>query len=201
MKNTNILLKAALSIAVLIIFGSLAQENRAATFTVNSPLDIQDANPGNGVCQTATAGQCTLRAAITEANALAGNDVITLPAGIYTVTLSLPPANENANASGDFDITSNVTINGAGASSTFIQAASSPNSTIECVLNFLSGTSTVSGITVRYGGGANGGGNGVLIDSSANVTLNSVTVSDNTGKDGGGVSVTSSNASLTMNNS
>jgi CSLREA domain-containing protein len=83
----------------------------AAVFVVNSTLDAQDAAPGNEVCATAVPGQCTLRAAITEANALAGPDSITVPAGTYRLTLA---GNENANAGGDLDITSELTINGAG---------------------------------------------------------------------------------------
>ncbi len=47
-----------------------------APFVVNSTGDASDANAGNGVCETATPGQCTLRAAIEEANALAGTDSI-----------------------------------------------------------------------------------------------------------------------------
>jgi large repetitive protein len=83
----------------------------AAVFVVNATLDVQDAIPGNGVCATAVPGQCTLRAAITEANALAGPDTITVPAGTYLLTLA---GNDNVNAGGDLDITSDVTINGAG---------------------------------------------------------------------------------------
>jgi CSLREA domain-containing protein len=45
----------------------------AATFTVDSVMDIADANPGDGVCETAPgSGICTLRAAIEEANGLPG---------------------------------------------------------------------------------------------------------------------------------
>lgn len=53
----------------------------AATFTVNTITDADDANPGDGVCDSdaGTAGdQCTLRAAISEANALDGADTITV---------------------------------------------------------------------------------------------------------------------------
>src|SRR5690606_29638496 len=54
----------------------------AATFTVNNVGTAADAAPGNGVCATAGA-VCTLRAAIQEANALAGADTIqfNLPSG------------------------------------------------------------------------------------------------------------------------
>lgn len=46
-----------------------------ATFVVNDTGDAPDANPGDGVCAT-SAGVCTLRAAIQEANAHAGADAI-----------------------------------------------------------------------------------------------------------------------------
>lgn len=84
----------------------------AATFVVNSSLDAVDATPGNAVCATAGA-VCTLRAAIQEANALAGTDTIVISAGTYTLTLA--GKNENAAATGDFDITSTVIVEGAGA--------------------------------------------------------------------------------------
>ena len=51
---------------------SLAQ---AATFTVNSILDTGDSSPGDAVCDDG-GGNCTLRAAIEEANALSGTDNI-----------------------------------------------------------------------------------------------------------------------------
>ncbi|HSL19746.1 MAG TPA: FG-GAP-like repeat-containing protein [Methylomirabilota bacterium] len=46
-------------------------------FTVTSAGDGADANPGNGVCAT-SAGECTLRAAVGEANALANADIVTI---------------------------------------------------------------------------------------------------------------------------
>jgi CSLREA domain-containing protein len=61
------------------------------TFIVNSFGDAPDASIGNGVCQTATVGECTLRAAIQEANATAQLDLIHFnisPAGLQTITLT-----------------------------------------------------------------------------------------------------------------
>jgi CSLREA domain-containing protein len=46
---------------------------RAATFVVNSTADTSDANPGDGMCDDGE-GNCTLRAAIEEANALANDN-------------------------------------------------------------------------------------------------------------------------------
>ena len=45
-------------------------------FVVNSTGDGADANTVDGICQTATPGQCTLRAAIQQANARAGANTI-----------------------------------------------------------------------------------------------------------------------------
>src|SRR5262245_49409250 len=83
-----------------------------AAFTVNSTIDAIDTAPGDGACASTASGDCTLRAAVMEANALAGDDVINLPAGIYTLTLT--GANEDAGLTGDLDITGTVTIEGAG---------------------------------------------------------------------------------------
>jgi hypothetical protein len=53
------------------------------TFIVTYDGDAQDTNPGDGQCQIASGQGCTLRAAIEEANALAGMQTINfnLPAG------------------------------------------------------------------------------------------------------------------------
>ena len=57
--------------ALIVYLTSTSSTAMAATFTVNNTLDTVDANPGNGVCADSL-GQCTLRAAIMESNALAG---------------------------------------------------------------------------------------------------------------------------------
>lgn len=89
---------------------AVAMPATAATFTVNSESDVPDDNPGDGDChpELAIPGVCTLRAAIQEANALAGSDTINLTAGqVYT----LDRVGQDANAfNGDLDITDNVSI-------------------------------------------------------------------------------------------
>lgn len=56
------------------------------TFLVNDVNDAVDINPRDGVCATATAS-CTLRAAIQEANGLPDAHTISLPAGLFTITI------------------------------------------------------------------------------------------------------------------
>lgn len=88
---------------------ALAAPAAASTFVVNSTFDLVDLAPGNGVCVT-SGGTCTLRAAIQEANALAGADTIELPVGV--VELSIAGAGEDAAATGDLDILGETTIQG-----------------------------------------------------------------------------------------
>jgi len=71
---------------------------QAATFTVNVTTDGADINPGDGVCDSDAAGgtQCSLRAAIQEANASAGQDVIAIGvAGPIVLTGALPIITDN----------------------------------------------------------------------------------------------------------
>src|SRR5512132_2050977 len=72
----------------------------AATFTVDSTGDESDADLTNGICRTAL-GTCTLRAAIEQANALAGSDTIAfnIPGiGVHTISpaLDLPALTDDA---------------------------------------------------------------------------------------------------------
>lgn len=92
----------------------------AQTFIVNEQSDIPDINPGDGVCDAlgVSGEQCTLRAAIQEANAQSTHDGILVPSGTYT--LNYTGASEDQAQTGDLDITESVVINGAGQSSTTI---------------------------------------------------------------------------------
>ncbi len=108
----------------------------AGVFTVNNTGDAPDAVPGNGVCETAPGNNiCTLRAAIQEANALAGPSTILFNiagSGVQTISpLTALPT-----------ITDTVTING------YNQPGSSPNTLIvgdNAVLNIAIDGSSSSG--------------------------------------------------------
>ena len=78
-----------LLVAVLLLFSG-GQPAQAVGFTVNFFHDAVDGIPGDGECDTVPGPPvvCTLRAAIMEANALGGPDVITLPPGIYILDIS-----------------------------------------------------------------------------------------------------------------
>ena len=65
--------KQILQLALLVFF--LAVTAQAATFSVNSILDTTDSNIGDGACNDGS-GNCTLRAAIEEANSTGAADTI-----------------------------------------------------------------------------------------------------------------------------
>lgn len=61
--------------------GKASEALMLISFTVNSANDGADANIGNGICETATVGECTLRAAIQEANFTIAADTINFNIG------------------------------------------------------------------------------------------------------------------------
>lgn len=101
---------------LFLLLGSLAiaPKASAATFNVNTTADTVDAVAGNGLCAD-SGGVCSLRAAIEEANALAGADTINVVAGTYTLGSNLPAYTQVADLS----------IIGANAASTIIDGVNS----------------------------------------------------------------------------
>jgi hypothetical protein len=127
--------------------GSEVSRAQSWLITVNSVLDAQDAQPGNGVCETAADNNvCTLRAAVQETNALPGADVIVLPAGVYTLTLA--GAVEDMARFGDLDLRGDLVLIGDGAGQTVIDANGLDR--VIDVPDFVSEVA-ISGVTIRNG--------------------------------------------------
>ncbi len=193
--------------AVLVLGAFLAATNlpfaRAATFLVDSQADTADLTPGDGTCEISTGGACTLRAAVEEANALAGADVIQVPAGTYTLGSVLPITSTISIA--PVNTTDGVTITGAaifqintGGNLTLTRLTLTGASTAPAI-DMLDGTLTMSASTISgnaagavsiVGGVADiqtttisgNSGVGVAIVEAAGtsvVTLTHVTVSNN----------------------
>jgi CSLREA domain-containing protein len=123
---------------------------------------------------------CSLREAILRANEHPGPDTVTVPEGIYTLTLCTctdehqPPA-----ATGDLDITGDLTLIGAGAGATVIDG----NATYR-VFHIQSGTTSMAGVSIQNGQAEHGGG--VLVEEAARLELTSCTVSGNSAEQAGG---------------
>ena len=115
---------------MLIIQAVLVNTAVAATFTVNQTADTQDVSPGDGLCADAS-GDCTVRAALEEANGLAGTDDIDIPAGVYTLSPYI---------SADFEITESVNVTGAGQGVTVIESTG--------YWTLLNVTATATGVTL-----------------------------------------------------
>jgi hypothetical protein len=179
--------RSPVPLALFMLLASLiilpVRTSPAATFTVNSGFDVNDLEPGNGLCVAyivviipAVLAFCTLRGAIEEANELPGDDVILLGSGTYR--LSIAGRNEDQSATGDLDITDSLQIIGAGADKTFIDADG-----IDRVFDIIGQGTTVSlsGLTIRGGAlpagqpSSRGGG----IRNRGNLSLDHVTVTGN----------------------
>ena len=158
--------------------GSQPTGAASAAFIIDTTANAVDANPGDGVCATAS-GDCTLRAAVEEANALVGADTVTVPAGTYTLS--------------NINITDHLAITGEGLDTTII--AGDGTGLVFDIPD--SGTGVeISGVTIRNGAGGSPAG---AILNEGDLVLNDVTVRDSTAKFGGGGIFNS--GTLTLNRS
>jgi CSLREA domain-containing protein len=156
-------------------------------YTVTKTDDTFD-----GVCDDA---DCSLREAISAANAVAGAGAVIVPAGTYT--LSLSGSNENANATGDLDVLNDMGIYGAGMGQTIIDANS-----IDRVLDMVSDaqhakTLILGDLTLTHGAATipQSPTGGAILNESLSpgfIGLERVAVVDNHATQGGGGIDTSS---------
>ncbi len=210
------LLLAAMALAVVVAAPAQAD----STFTVNITNDAPDASPGDGVCDSdsgAAGNQCTLRAAIEEANVDSDNDTIvirstlrgTIPLSVATIGgdsadgLSIKgPGADKIAVSADgadrvFDVApdATVTISGLAISDATLTGVGNEgtlkliNST---VLNnvrgiYNRGTLNLTNSTVRNNHAPLAEGGGIYNHCLADLDLINSTVKDNTGESGGGI--------------
>jgi CSLREA domain-containing protein len=173
-----------------------APARAVVTFNVNSFDDRRDTNLTDNVCRT-SAGDCSLRAAIQQANATAGADTIRLPEGTYRLGFAggvqqSAETVDPADKSRDLDITDSVTI-ATNGSYTVIDGGRFSNifevhnpSTVVNMRN-LTITNGGEGGGDDEGGGGLGWGGGLRIRDGS-VYLYQVTVRDNfTTQQGGGI--------------
>ncbi len=150
----------------------------ATTFFVDSTTDAVDALPGDGLCAT-LAAECTLRAAVQEANAFAGPDDVMLPAGTYLLTRV---GIESAAMDGDLDVHADLTVTGAGASTTVIDGNDAVG-----IFEVYAGSLAVSGVTIQRGNSEKFDGFGGGIYAIIPLAVTDCIITRNWGGVGGGI--------------
>lgn len=173
----------------------------APTYTVTKTDDTND-----GVC---SASDCSLREAVDNANVCAGAQTIQLPAGNYPLTLT--GADEDANATGDLDITDDLTITGSGAPSISgedhdrIFEVFSPATVQLDLLILVNGNAQLGGAVRNHGdltinsssihdnvaavpaGGVGASSGGGIFNEAGTLTLNGTQIFGNVADEGGGI--------------
>ena len=173
-----------------------------ATPTGTTLMVTKEADTNDGACDI----DCSLREAIIVANSSVGLDTIILPAGTYT--LGIPGMQEDASATGDLDITDDLTISGAGRASTIIDGGG-----LDRVFNVLckpvlpgltpprscgpdfGSAVEIAAVTIRNGDTGTGGG----LETKGAVILTGVAITNNRAAVGGGIFVRG--GTLTIRNS
>lgn len=140
------------------------------TFTVDTQADTSDANPGDGLCADSN-GDCSLRAAIQEANQNAPGSQILVPPGTYQVASTLVVANS-------------MQIIGAGRDDTIVQRIGAGS-----VFGHTIGSLQMQGLTIT--GGSNPQGGGIRQVATTQLTLSDCRVHGNSASNvGGGLNLT-----------
>lgn len=182
--KTTALGKGLIALCILLVtsFAGALSPVSAATLTVTTTADELNAN-----------GHCSLREAITNVNngvttwpdcaptgAYGTGNTINIPSGTYMITIA--GAGEDANATGDFDIKTNVAITGAGAATTIINGGG-----LDRVFHIIGAyTVSISGVTIT-GGSAPGDAGGGIYNYGGALTVMNSTVSLNSSVVGGGL--------------
>lgn len=168
-------------------------------YNVNTTADLVDDNTSDGLCHT-SAGNCSLRAAITQSNYLPSPFFLSIhvPAGTYLITRPIPSNGFDGEDDGDFNLRSPL-----GPNQTFILGAGSALTIIDG--NQLDSilkvepvrTATIDGVTFRNGKSFASGG---AINVEGSLTISNCVLEHNDAHtDGGAINMgISSGSSLNV---
>jgi hypothetical protein len=212
---------SAMLAGALVVIAAVGSSNAAPIFAVIDATDAPDAQL-DGQCASTHLGLCTLRAAIQEAEFAGGGHVV-LSAGLGDYQLTIPagaesnPGSPPSNATGDLDISTNVTVTGSGPGVTVIDGSNAvrlfdvhANGTLGLTgLTLQNGKADFDGATFHVHGGAihnhgtltldhvaivtsssapSWGGGGITNAGNGNARLSNVTVARNSSPlHGGGI--------------
>lgn len=191
---------AVAAAGLLLSLVPVASSSAPEGFTVDTTIGSVGAHPGDGVC-AATDGNCSLHAAIQETNALPGANAITLPAGLYRLTIAEFGIVDDSSPYGDLDTTDNLTIMGDGAWATTIDQRTQFSRVLETATGSevsISGVTIRGGNTVGVGNGPDPDGGGIL--NAGTMTLDGVAVTANgVGRIGSGGAIASTGTLTVLN--
>ncbi|MCY7348669.1 MAG: hypothetical protein LH614_20965, partial [Pyrinomonadaceae bacterium] len=154
-----------------------------ASFVVNSNSDDSDTNPADNLCLDAN-GNCTLRAAVQQSNALASNDVITFAAGLPTITFTTNTEIIVSNAG-------TLQINCPGANVLIINGGTSFDRIFKAnaaTVTFADLTLTDGGTNATFGGSDPIQDGGAILATGGSLTIQRVNITANYAGWGGGQS-------------
>jgi hypothetical protein len=149
-----------------------------ASFVVNNNGDTNDANLTDNLCLDA-AGNCTLRAAVQQSNALSSGDVITFASGLQTITFTTGAEIVIENAG-------TLQINGPGANVLTINGGAGINR----IFTANNAVATIAGVTLTEGGttaffGDSVDRGGAILASGGSLTIERVYFNANYAGNGG----------------
>ena len=184
----------ALAIGLLIglLWMPIASAETQAFYNVNNTADVGDANIGDGICDSSLvlAGeQCTLRAAVDEANYTNTADFIDLPAGIYALSSSLTLKGDvQISGSGIIDGGDQYAISGGGeigsiGDITFFGPTLRNLTGLNCSRNSFCSKLTLLLTTVESSSGQDGGAVHIYADE---LHIEESTLNDNSASNNGG---------------
>ncbi len=194
--SLSLLLSALVPLALLVcLLAALGTAHGAPdTVAVTTTNDVVDGTTDSIAelnLDPGADGEISLREAVIAANNTPGMDEIILPSGTYTLTIE--GSGEDLAATGDLDITDDLTITGAGASTTIIDAGGMTTDP-DRVFDFGPGTSAdeniaISDVTITNGDAGDSHDGGGIWHRSVygTVALTRCTITNNSAWDGGGI--------------
>ncbi len=166
-------------------------EAAAATFAVNDFSDEVDADIGDGRCDInvdLVTEECTLRAAIQEANASPAEDLIQFALS-GTVILTRSGTDDTAQ-DGDLDVTAPLVIEGlaaSGGSATIIDGGGAAGTLQDRIFHVIGGALTLRKLRITGGYRTAEKGGALRVLAAASVTLEDCVVTGNLAELGGGI--------------
>ncbi len=188
------------AIPVTLIALAVALISSAGTSTAGSIFIVDrldDTSPIPSAC-TAAANDCSFRGAVEAANTSGGADTIMVPPGTHT--LALAGSGEDLNQTGDVDVLESVTISGAGAGTSSLDADGIDRA-LDVYPALAIGYVEIRDLTITGGvlTGFSDAGGGVRV-GSGDVLLADMNVTDNSAELRGGGIFQDEYANLTLNN-